>query len=420
MVNERELPRTSNQQQRKSLLQEAEEQRHKQGNVDKQSAGQESSATENNSQHGKEQGQAAGQPRDYAASPYHIRTVRHLEDWTGQEPQDVVDAIQALLKDNQETTDLYNASILENAELREQVSELRQLNKLLRRDKINMAEIPHTAEESIRSTPRVSTVITSVESGNNFRKTTKLPDPAVFTNGQDPTIDDWLSKIRNKLLANSDHYPTEIIRIAYVETRVGGDAAKHLAPRLRLDARKPFTTAEEIFQYLERVYGDPNRKHTALTEFRKLRQGMKEFNGFWADFQRLSAELDHNEETLIEELRDKLSIEIQRQLATGEDDPADLYDFARRCQRIDQRLRDVKQHSQRIFRSTTTTSTTTRETPTLRSTSGPQPQATLLTRNETRPPVRPTPTPLPRLFRVPDKDPDKEQMLQEGRCFVCQ
>jgi chromosome segregation ATPase len=64
-------------------------------------------------------------------------------------------------------------------------------------------------------------------------KSVKLPNPPVLTDGKDPEFEDWESRIRNKLRANADHYDTETLRIAYVQNRVGGKAAKHLRPRLR-------------------------------------------------------------------------------------------------------------------------------------------------------------------------------------------
>jgi hypothetical protein len=39
------------------------------------------------------------------------------------------------------------------------------------------------------------------------KRSTKLPDPLIFE-GRDQDLDSWLSRMRNKLLANGDHYPT--------------------------------------------------------------------------------------------------------------------------------------------------------------------------------------------------------------------
>ena len=45
---------------------------------------------------------------------------------------------------------------------------------------------------------------------------------------------------------------TEVLRIAYVENRVGGKAAKHLRPRLRASAVNPYTASEEMLIHLPR------------------------------------------------------------------------------------------------------------------------------------------------------------------------
>ena len=88
----------------------------------------------------------------------------------------------------------------------------------------------------------------------------------------------------SKLDVNNVHYPTAKSQMAYIQNRVGGNAAKHLAPRFRYDARNPFINANKVLEALNRVYGDPNRRRTAINEFRRLRQNNKEFNVFWANF----------------------------------------------------------------------------------------------------------------------------------------
>lgn len=60
-----------------------------------------------------------------------------------------------------------------------------------------------------------------------------------------------------------------------------------------------------------------------------------------SEFQRLAAELDHSEETLIDDLIEKSHYKIKQQLATGEEDPTNLVQLAKRCQRIEQSLKTV-------------------------------------------------------------------------------
>jgi hypothetical protein len=202
------------------------------------------------------------------------------------------------------------------------------------------------------------------------QKSTKLPDPPIFTGSTDLGIDDWLSKMKSKLKANSDHYPTPDLQMGYVENRVGGTAIKHLAPRLRPGSVNPFQSAEEMLEVLERVFGDPNRRMTALQEFRKLYQGNKDFNSFWADFQRLAAEIDYSPETLIDELRNKVSAELERAIIT-ETDPVDVYALARKCQLYDQNIQKVKIREARFQDKSRSTRTTPAPAPVPASTSAP-------------------------------------------------
>ena len=71
----------------------------------------------------------------------------------------------------------------------------------------------------------------------------------------------------SKLEVDDVHYPTARAQIAYIQNRVGGDATKHLTPRFCHDARNPFLDANEVLEALNRVYGDPDRRYTAINEF---------------------------------------------------------------------------------------------------------------------------------------------------------
>ena len=52
---------------------------------------------------------------------------------------------------------------------------------------------------------------------------------------------DWLSRIKNKLCENADHYSTKSIKLAYIEGLIGGEAAKHILLRLRDNAINLYT-----------------------------------------------------------------------------------------------------------------------------------------------------------------------------------
>ena len=154
-------------------------------------------------------------------------------------------------------------------------------------------------------------------------------------------IDIWESKMAKKLAANVDHYDTKALRMAYVDSRVDGDAYKHLVTRSRIGAQKLFVMAEKMFEILQKAYGDVNWKHTVMNKFRDLKM-TKDFNSFWAKFQVLASELDYNKSTLITELKYKLTPLLFRAMANGVSWLKNLYKYAQQCQLAYQDLKDIK------------------------------------------------------------------------------
>jgi len=363
---------------------------------------------------------------DAAEDAYHIETVGQLNHWLERDAEAVADAMRDLRKENLEIVKEYNdqyADLVERnrksnalrteiAELKEQIQEQQ---AVIDRQRQRLRDMAARAERE--ETP--TTTASQYE-----KRSTKLPDAPVLTDGKEPQFTAWLIQIQGKLEANADHYPTEALKISYVATRCGGLAASNIQPRLRRDATKPFHTANEVLEVLERTFGDPFRKRTARNEFRNLKQGNRDFNSFWSDFQRLTADMDESEETLVEDLRHKVSIELRTALAADRN-TTDLFELAQSCQYIDQELRDVGRARQNLSRftprlvSTTAsasprtavqekTTTTTTSTSAPRTTFSPAARAPYVPRNEYRPP------------RNPHTDAMKEKLMREGKCFHCQ
>ena len=56
------------------------------------------------------------------------------------------------------------------------------------------------------------------------RRSTKIPDPPMLTDGKEPRFEDWLLLISQKLAANTDHFDTPQLRMAYIASRCEGKA----------------------------------------------------------------------------------------------------------------------------------------------------------------------------------------------------
>ena len=99
--------------------------------------------------------------------------------------------------------------------------------------------------------------------------------------------------------------------------------------------------AEKMFKVLQKAYGDVDWQHMTMNKFRDLKM-TKDFNSFWAKFQVLASELDHNKATLISELKYKLTLLLFQAMAGDVAWPKDIYKYAKQCQEAYQGLKDIK------------------------------------------------------------------------------
>ena len=96
-----------------------------------------------------------------------------------------------------------------------------------------------------------------------------------------------------------------------------------------------------MFEVLTAAFGNANQKQEDCAAYRSLNQDTRDFSSFWAEFQRLAQDLDLSEETKISNLIQKSHHTIQHKLATGDEEPTNLVQLARRCQRIEQALKEA-------------------------------------------------------------------------------
>jgi hypothetical protein len=94
---------------------------------------------------------------------------------------------------------------------------------------------------------------------------------------------------------------------------------KHLISRFFKNSIKLYIISKKIFDDLYQIFDDSNRRTNALKTYRRLKQieSFKDFNIFWTEFQRLVSDLKlYNQEALLEDLKNKMSYELQKALAT--------------------------------------------------------------------------------------------------------
>lgn len=142
----------------------------------------------------------------------------------------------------------------------------------------------------------------------------KIPDVEQFT-GDRGQLRKFLDKIRAKLTANSDRFPSPQSRMIYVMSRLDGNAYAQIQPFLRLEDGTPdFNDYHEILDKLDAAFGDPNHQENARLELMKLRQTNKTFSVFLAEFQRLVQESRADPAYLPLMLKDAISRELRDML----------------------------------------------------------------------------------------------------------
>ncbi|OOQ91102.1 hypothetical protein PEBR_01184 [Penicillium brasilianum] len=84
---------------------------------------------------------------------------------------------------------------------------------------------------------------TSMTSAYGNKKSTKMLDPPMFSDGKDVKFKDWKTEIKRKLLLNEDHYPTTAHQLAYINSRYEGKALRYISPRIQEDTTATYQTA---------------------------------------------------------------------------------------------------------------------------------------------------------------------------------
>lgn len=312
----------------------------------------------------------------------HVEDKKELQQRT-QNLEDQVSALQDRNIEIQENADNLQAQLDANkARILDVETERNEFARLVAR-----------AAASARQTPATSAEATQ-------KKSSKVTDPAQLNDGKDPRFEDWMMLMKNKLRANADHFHTPELRIAYVVGRCTGDALKHVSPRMRDGATSKYFDADDIFEHLDSVYGDPNRVVNAKRRYHSLMMKPNDkFHSFLSEFLYLADEAGVNVDDRKEDLYNELTTELQK-LVINEADREDgtFTEFTSHCSRTANRLEVIqnRQRGGRFGRCTTSPSTSFGSSKQTGSSSTPT-----IKREETNSAQRAT-------------------SIQERRCFVCQ
>ncbi len=194
-----------------------------------------------------------------------------------------------------------------------------------------------------------SSQLSTLISKDQFSKSIKLSDSSLFKDSKQ-NVNNWLFWMWNKLKMNKNYFSIEEMKIAYVKSRVSETTIKHIAFRMRNMIMNSFLEAEEILSIINKMYNDLNQHYTTQRQFLKLYQNKIFFHEFWMKFQRLSAKLEYNNETLLNDLQHKINSDLQRVMIN--EWTMNLNEFVDICMQVDVRL--TKLNARSVFKTSTT------------------------------------------------------------------
>ncbi len=166
--------------------------------------------------------------------------------------------------------DEYNKIVSDKAKYEVEYERMKErLDELENIDENENVESLDVFVESIRNASvRVDVFMTIII---NIVTSKQLFDSLILTDDKDSNIENWLFAMKNKLEENVDWFSIETSKKTYVRTWIDEDAMKHLTSRFKKDSIKSFFIVEEIFDDLNRVFDDFNKRINALKTYKRLK-----------------------------------------------------------------------------------------------------------------------------------------------------
>jgi hypothetical protein len=244
-------------------------------------------------------------------------------------------------------------------------------------------------------------------------KSAKIPDPPLLSDGKDPHFEDWLLAIKQKLIANADHFPNPMMRITYVTSRTEGNARKHITPHLREDAVNPYQDSTDLLKHLENVFADPNRERVAKRKYNTLyMKPSVKWNDFISEFLYLAAEASVPEETWKDDLYNKLSLRMQElTMPAYNDDDKTFREFTDYCSRTATNIENMERIKARLNGSANTRTRGTGATSRATTPAAATPSVNNATARGRTATASPAPSNL--------DDETRKRLMSEGKCFTC-
>lgn len=207
-------------------------------------------------------------------------------------------------------------------------------------DRIKKLEQESHTNPNFNDNGALESLLKQILSERGPPKSTKIPDPSIFS-GDKREFFIWKEAILLKLNANSDHFPTQQSKMAFIFSRLSPSSQAHLQGWVE-NGIILFPSAELMMKTLGIIFDDPNRKRDSVARLHSNMQRNRPFSSWIAEMRRDAAIAGYNNDSY--RLKDlilmNMSLELKQALIyEREIDSLDLDETVSRLQDIDNRQR---------------------------------------------------------------------------------
>ncbi len=156
---------------------------------------------------------------------------------------------------------------------------------------------------------------TLFDNENDHHKSIKFSNSSIFIDTDESTWKSWIIKISDKLDINANHYSIEKFCIVYVTFRLDDDADEQIYAKHCINAFSFYLSLMKLLKHLNEIYDDQNRDWKCHCKYNALKQSNKLFSFFYFEFIKIFNFLDYNNQTLRNDLQNKINNHFQNALS---------------------------------------------------------------------------------------------------------
>jgi len=168
------------------------------------------------------------------------------------------------------------------------------------------------------------------------RNQPKVEDPEYF-HGDKGRLRDFLAQCELKYNSESHKFATDANKVNYASSKCRGSAWQWVRTSIQ-EGQSSYTTWAAFKTALTRAFGETDEREVALAKYRAITQGRRSAAAYWAEFQKIIADLNYGQPEYIDQFKKGLHHEVRRQLALRETLPDTIIELANQVIALDNRL----------------------------------------------------------------------------------